>query len=96
MRPILISYRRLRTGGDIRWDLEAVNGGTRLTLRATIDRRYVAMGAAGWHVCIDVLDHWLGGTPIGRTVGPAAMKFDGWQRLNAEYSKAFGIEQPKW
>jgi len=33
--------------------------------------------------------------PIGRIVGPAAMKF-GWQRLNAEYAKQFGIETPNW
>ena len=26
----------------------------------------------------------------------AAMKFDGWQRLNAEYAKQFGIEPPSW
>ena len=30
-------------------------------------------------------------TPIGRIVGPDAMKFGGWQRLNAEYAKQFGI-----
>jgi hypothetical protein len=46
------------------------------------------MGAAGWHVCFDVLDHLLGGTPIGRTVGPDAMKSAGWQRLHAEYSRS--------
>jgi hypothetical protein len=39
------------------------------------------MGAAGWHICFDVLDHALSGTPIGRIVGPEAMKFGGWQRL---------------
>ncbi len=52
------------------------------------------MGAAGWHICLDVLDHLLGGTPIGRIVGPDAMKFGGWQRLNAEYAKQFAIETP--
>ena len=24
------------------------------------------------------------------------MKFGGWQRLNAEYAKQFGIEMPNW
>jgi hypothetical protein len=24
------------------------------------------------------------------------MKFGGWQRLNAEYAKQFGIETPSW
>jgi uncharacterized protein YndB with AHSA1/START domain len=77
----------------IRWELEALGGGTRLTLWHNIDRRFISMGAAGWHICLDVLDHLLNGTPIGRIVGSEAMKF-GWQRLNAEYAKQFGIEAP--
>jgi len=52
-------------GNEMRWELEASGGGTRLTLWTSIDRRFIAMGAAGWHVCFDVLDHLLGGTPIG-------------------------------
>jgi hypothetical protein len=24
------------------------------------------------------------------------MKFGGWQRLNAEYAKQFGVETPAW
>jgi hypothetical protein len=78
----------------MRWALEAFGGGTRLTLWTNIDRRFISMGAAGWHICFDVLDHLLSGTPIGRIVGPEAMKFGGWQRLNAEYAKQFGIETP--
>ena len=77
-------------GKDIRWELEPLGSGTRLTLWHNIDRRFIAMGAAGWHICVDVLDHLLGGTPIGRIVGGDAMKFGGWQRLNAEYTKQFG------
>ena len=76
-------------GNDIRWELEALGAGTRLTLWHNIDRRYIAMGAAGWHVAFDVLDHLLSNTPIGRTVGPEAMKFSGFQRLHAEYSQQF-------
>jgi len=75
---------------DIRWELEPVNGGTRLTLWASIDRRYISMGAAGWHIALDVLDHDLNGTPIGRIAGPDAMRFEGWRRLNAEYAQQFG------
>ena len=78
--------------GDIRWELEAFSGGTHLTLWHNIDRRYISMGAAGWHICLDVMDHLLSGTPIGRMVGPDAIKFGGWQRLNAEYAKQFGVE----
>jgi len=80
---------------DIRWELEALGGGTRLTLWTNIGRRFIAMGAAGWHICFDVLDRLLSGTPIGRIVGGEAMKF-GWQRLHAEYAKQFGIETPNW
>jgi len=80
---------------DMRWELEDLGGGTRLTLWTNIGHRFIAMGAAGWHICFDVLDHLLSGTPIGRIVGPEAMKFD-WQRLNAEYAKQFGVETPDW
>ncbi len=83
-------------GFDMRWKLEALGGGTRLTLWTNIDRRYISMGAAGWHICLDVLDHLLGETPIGRIVGPDAMKFGGWQRLNAEYAQQFGAETTGW
>ena len=82
-------------GFDMRWELEALGGGTRLTLWTNIARPYISMGAAGWHICFDVLDRLLGGTPIGRIVGPDAMKFGGWQRLNAEYAKQFGVETPR-
>jgi hypothetical protein len=75
---------------DIRWELQALGSGTRLTLWHNIDRRFIAMGAAGWHICFDVLDRFLGGTPIGRIVAGEAMKF-GWPRLNAEYAQQFGI-----
>jgi uncharacterized protein YndB with AHSA1/START domain len=87
--PTLLEY------GDIRWELEAVDGGTRLTLWHSIDRRFISWGAAGWHISIDVLDRLLSGTPIGRIAGADAMKIDAWQRLTAEYGKQFGVESPK-
>jgi len=79
---------------DIRWELEAFGGGTRLTL---------------WHTSIAASSPWvlpggtfvscsgrlLIGTPIGRIVGARAMKFD-WARLNSEYAKQFGIETRNW
>jgi len=79
---------------DIRWELEAFGSGTRLTLWHNIDRRFISWGAAGWHICFDVLERLLAAEPIGRIVGAEAMKFGGWQRLNAEYAKQFGIETP--
>ena len=91
--PRLLEY----TWGDaeLRWELEPHDGGTRLTLWHNIDRRFIAWGAAGWHICFDVLDHLLAGEPIGRIVGGDAIDYD-WQRLNAEYADQFGIESPKW
>jgi uncharacterized protein YndB with AHSA1/START domain len=77
---------------DIRWELEASGGGTRLTLWHSIDRRFISWGAAGWHIAFDVLDRLLSGTPISRMAGADAVKLAGWQRLNAEYAQQFGVE----
>lgn len=90
--PSLLEYTW--GGYDMRWELEPVEGGTRLTLWTSINRRFISMGAAGWHICFDVLDHFLSETPLGRIVGPEVMNFDGWQRLNAEYARQFGVETP--
>jgi hypothetical protein len=78
--------------GDMRWELEASGGGTRLTLWHSIDRRFISWGAAGWHISFDVLERLLAGNPLGRIAGADAMKFAGWQRLTAEYAKQFGTE----
>lgn len=88
-RPRLLEY----TWGEneIRWLLEPLGASTRLTLWHNIDRRFISMGAAGWHICIDVLDRLLADQPLGRIVGGDAMKV-GWPRLNAEYAAQFGIE----
>jgi uncharacterized protein YndB with AHSA1/START domain len=84
-------------GQDLRWELEPRgDGGTRLTLWHNIDRGFISMGAAGWHICFDVLERLLSGHPLGRIVGADALKFGGWQRLNAEYAKQFGVEPPSW
>lgn len=85
--PKLLEY--LWGDHEMRWQLEPLGTGTRLTLWHNIDRRYISMGAAGWHICIDVLDRLLAGDPLGRIVAGDAMKFD-WPRLNAEYAKQFG------
>jgi uncharacterized protein YndB with AHSA1/START domain len=77
---------------DIRWELEPSTQGTRLTLWHSIDRRFIAWGAAGWQICFDVLDRLLSGEPIGRIAGADAMRF-GWKRLVDEYAKQFGIEK---
>ncbi|RYY09889.1 MAG: DUF485 domain-containing protein [Alphaproteobacteria bacterium] len=42
--PHLLEYQ-WGAGGTVRWELEATSNGTRLSLWASIDRRFVAMGA---------------------------------------------------
>jgi uncharacterized protein YndB with AHSA1/START domain len=91
--PRLLEYRW--GDHDIRWQLEPLSGGTRLTLWHNIDRGFISMGAAGWHICLDVLERLLADDPIGRIVAGDAMKF-GWPRLNTEYAKQFGVEAQSW
>jgi uncharacterized protein YndB with AHSA1/START domain len=86
--PNLLEYRWGEN--DLRWQLEALGDGTRLTLWHNIDRNFISMGAAGWHICLDVLDHFLADDPIGRIVAGEAMKFE-WPRLNTEYATQFDL-----
>ena len=88
--PELLEY------GDIRWELESLGSGTRLTLWHNIDRRFICWGAAGWHIAFNVLGRLLNGNPISRIAGADAMKSAGWQRLVAEYAKQFAVEPPNW
>ena len=90
--PKLLEYNW--GGGDLRWELEPHGSGTRLTLWHNINRGFITWGAAGWHICFDVLERLLEGEPIGRIVARDAMQFEGWQRLVAEYAKQFGVETP--
>lgn len=84
-------------GQELRWELAPLaGGGTRLTLWHSIHRRFISMGAAGWHICLDVLKRLLAGQPLGRIVGPEAIQRGDWQRLNVEYARQFGIESPAW
>lgn len=79
---------------DIRWELESSGAGTRLTLWHSIDRRFVSWGAAGWHICFDVLEQLLAGNPIGRIAGPDVRRLTEWNRLTAEYARQFAAESP--
>jgi uncharacterized protein YndB with AHSA1/START domain len=78
-------------GNDLRWELQARGAGTHLTLWINIDKRYISWGAAGWHICFEVLERLLDGKPVGRLAGPDAMKVDGWQRLTTDYAKQMGL-----
>lgn len=83
-------------GSDLRWELEPLGSGTRLRLWHNIDRRFISWGAAGWHICFDVLERFLAGQPVGRIVGADALRLSGWQRLTSEYAQQFGVETPNW
>src|SRR5215217_6117860 len=72
---------------DLRWELEPLGSGTRLTLWHNIDRRFISWGAAGWHICFDVLERLLAHEPIGRIVGGDAMELGDWQCLNSQYAE---------
>jgi uncharacterized protein YndB with AHSA1/START domain len=84
-RPWLLEYT---LGGDVvRWELAATEAGTQLTLRHTVgDRDWLPKVAAGWHLCVDVLEHLLDGDPIGPIRGRAAMDH-GWQDLHDMYAE---------
>jgi uncharacterized protein YndB with AHSA1/START domain len=89
--PTLLEH----TWGDdvLRWELEAVPAGTRLTLRHTMgDRDWLSPVAAGWHMCVEVMERALDGEPVGRIAGPEA-KAHGWERVEAEYAALLGVPE---
>jgi uncharacterized protein YndB with AHSA1/START domain len=89
--PRLLEYT---WGTDrLEWRLDAVDSGTRLTLRHTVQGiEWVPKVAAGWHLCIVVLEAALDGKPIGPIVGQDAMRY-GWQDLNDAYAKELGVDR---
>jgi uncharacterized protein YndB with AHSA1/START domain len=82
--PTLLEYT---WGPDrLRWELAATDAGTRLTLRHHVaSRDDVPRAAAGWHLCLDVLDHLLDGDPVPPIRGQEAMQH-GWTELHDEYA----------
>jgi uncharacterized protein YndB with AHSA1/START domain len=79
-------------GEDVlRWELEPTAGGTRLTLRHTsgAEPGFASSAAAGWHLCLDVADALLAGTPCGPVVGERAREY-GWAELNDRYAEVLG------
>ena len=87
-RPHRLEYT---WGTDLlRWELEATDAGTRLTLHHTVgDQVWVPKATAGWHLCLDVLEHLLDGDPVGPIRGQDAMDF-GWQELHDAYAARLG------
>jgi len=75
----------------LRWELAPTASGTRLTLRHTMrDRSWLPKVTAGWHICLDVADLLLAGTPVGPIRGEAA-RAHGWEDLRDAYGAKLGI-----
>jgi uncharacterized protein YndB with AHSA1/START domain len=88
-RPTLLEYT---WGADLlRWELAPSDGGTRLTLRHTVEDRDMAPKvAAGWHLCLVVAEHLLDGQPIGPIRGEDARNY-GWEQLHDAYGQKLAI-----
>ena len=66
-------------------DLEPAGDGCLLTFTHVFeDRTAAARDAAGWHVCLDLLERSLGGEP---TTGPSGVPDAPWKGLYEEYSE---------
>jgi uncharacterized protein YndB with AHSA1/START domain len=75
----------------LRWELAPSGTGSALTLRHTFASQMLAAAtAAGWHICLDVLDAQLSGEPFGPVVGTRAKEY-GWDDLNRRYSHELGV-----
>jgi uncharacterized protein YndB with AHSA1/START domain len=89
--PALLEYR---WGDDfLRWELAEVDGGTRLTLRHTVQAEdQLPKVAAGWHICLDVADRLLAGNPVPVIRGAEAKKY-GWQDLADAYAARLDLKE---
>jgi uncharacterized protein YndB with AHSA1/START domain len=78
----------LRWGTDVlRFELEPDGDGTHLTLLDTFDELgKAARDAAGWHVCLDQLEHHLDGSP------PPWDASDRWREVHPGYVERLGPE----
>ena len=92
--PNLLEY----TWGEdvLTWELTPIAAGTRLTLRHRVGGlEWLSRVAAGWHLCIVVMERMLDGSPIGPIVGRAARDY-GWERLDHKYAAKLGVEPGGW
>jgi hypothetical protein len=92
--PRVLEY----TWGDgiLRWELEPVGDGTRLTLQHTIpDETFLSKVAAGWHICLVVAEYFMDGTPVGPIVGERALEY-GWEQLNDSYAELLQVPNTGW
>jgi uncharacterized protein YndB with AHSA1/START domain len=87
--PALLEYE---WGGDLlRWELTAVDAGTRLVLRHAVQGpEWASRVAAGWHLCLAQCDRLLAGDAVEHVTGSAAADH-GWEDLERRYAAAFGL-----
>ena len=78
----------LRWGTDtLRFEVEADGDGARLTLLDTLDvLGKAARDGAGWHTCLDLLEHRLDGS------APPWSTSDRWRAVHPGYVEALGPE----
>jgi hypothetical protein len=74
------------THGVGHWQLESNGHGTSLALRHSVDGDWLFKVAAGWHICLAVLERYRKGNPVGAIVGEEA-KLYGWQQLHDRYDQ---------
>ena len=81
-----------RWGTDVlRWRLSPTATGCLLTLEHSMTNHEAAAGnAAGWHLCLDVLERILDGTAADRVVGRDALDH-GWESLRDGYAELLGV-----
>jgi uncharacterized protein YndB with AHSA1/START domain len=82
------SLLEIRWGTDVlRFEVEPDGDGSRLTLLDTIDELgKAARDGAGWHVCLDQLEHHLDGTT------PDWSTSDRWREVHPSYVEELGPE----
>lgn len=70
-------------GGELHFELEPADTGCTLTLINVLDaRNAAARNAAGWDVCLGLLDQQLAGE---RTAGPHSDSPEDWERIYGSY-----------
>ena len=82
---------------DIRWELEP--SGERHAPDAVAQASIAASSPWAPQAGTLLSMFWIGFSadiPWGASSGAEAMKFSGWQRLNGEYAKQFGVKAAAW
>jgi uncharacterized protein YndB with AHSA1/START domain len=79
----------------LRFELHPRDGGCLLVLTHAFDDRFkAARDAAGWHLCLAALSSSLDGEDAQRGSDAEGLPL-GWQRLDRQYERRFGIPAEK-